>query len=381
MKVGAWHEGEVVRARQLGKALWFVDLVRDGGIRAELAFRKAGFVDEATFPQTRAAIKVGDVIKVFVAGAEPKKDVNNNGSVELYLCSQWQQIERSARGTRRMYSGSEHSQQQDQPLKKRRKTEASLCKKWIFSLTKCSDCPYRHFIIDAEEEKRVETLRQRRNEGLKAGEEQAVMYQKDGHSNTDLQSRGARSKVFAQWLVEKFGIECLKDGTGVLDVAGGKGFNCIQLVLSEGGAKIPTTVIDPYARKQEIKKRYVKKIKQSGGLLPTFKYMMFNRETIQTDDLAPLVKGASCIIGMHPDQATGDIVDVAVENKIPFAVVPCCVFTKDFPDRKTALGERVETLNQLIEWLTAKHESMKTDYLHIEGRNKVLFMRKEDFIG
>ena len=42
----------------------------------------------------------------------------------------------------------------------------------------------------------------------------------------------------------------------------------------------------------------------------------------------------SLMVGMHSDQATEQIVDIALELKIPFAVVPCCVFPKLFPDRR-----------------------------------------------
>ena len=36
---------------------------------------------------------------------------------------------------------------------------------------------------------------------------------------------------------------------------------------------------------------------------------------------------------MHPDQATGSIVEFAMENHKPFAVIPCCVFPRLFPNR------------------------------------------------
>ncbi len=39
------------------------------------------------------------------------------------------------------------------------------------------------------------------------------------------------------------------------------------------------------------------------------------------------------IVGFHPDQATEAIVDLALDQEIPFCVVPCCVFPKEFPNR------------------------------------------------
>ena len=40
------------------------------------------------------------------------------------------------------------------------------------------------------------------------------------------------------------------------------------------------------------------------------------------------------IIGMHPDQATEPIIDMALKYKKPFAVVPCCVFAHENPHRR-----------------------------------------------
>ena len=41
----------------------------------------------------------------------------------------------------------------------------------------------------------------------------------------------------------------------------------------------------------------------------------------------------SAIIGMHPDQATEPIVATAIRYRRHWAVIPCCVFAADFPDR------------------------------------------------
>ena len=65
-----------------------------------------------------------------------------------------------------------------------------------------------------------------------------------------------------------------------------------------------------------------------------------------------------------------------------YAVCPCCVFACDFPERRVpASGETVETLNQLVEWMTAKHLRMRTALLPFAGRNKVVYMLPEDYDG
>jgi hypothetical protein len=43
---------------------------------------------------------------------------------------------------------------------------------------------------------------------------------------------------------------------------------------------------------------------------------------------------ASLVVGMHPDQAAGAIVAFATVRGLPFALVPCCVYAKEFPRRK-----------------------------------------------
>ena len=61
---------------------------------------------------------------------------------------------------------------------------------------------------------------------------------------------------------------------------------------------------------------------------------------------------ASLLAGMHPDQATEPIVDAALRLKLPFAIVPCCVFAREFP-RTGVDGFPVTTYAQLLDYLQA----------------------------
>ena len=149
-----------------------------------------------------------------------------------------------------------------------------------------------------------------------------------------------------------------------------------------------------------------------------------------------LVEECGVLVGLHPDQATGAIVEAAIHHRRPFAVVPCCVFAREFPFRRIPVrlssaataqastasaaaaaaaaadgatvatvaavvaaaasaagtaaeagakagGEMdyaaVETVNDLVSWLLAKHPRMRTAMLNFEGRNKVVYMREEDY--
>jgi hypothetical protein len=89
--------------------------------------------------------------------------------------------------------------------------------------------------------------------------------------------------------------------------------------------------------------------------------------------MAELVKTCSLIIGLHPDQVTDSIVDVAIASGKPFAVVPCCVFSRQFPERRTPAGDRVTTHDSLIEYLVAKHASVRKQSLPFDGCNTVVF--------
>ena len=97
--------------------------------------------------------------------------------------------------------------------------------------------------------------------------------------------------------------------------------------------------------------------------------------TLDTCD--DLIKGCSLIIGMHPDEATVDIVDVALAKKINFAVVPCCVFHNKFPDRKLKNGKDVIEYPDIIQFILEKDDTLKTDFLNIKGRNKIIYKKFE----
>ncbi|CAE7559528.1 Dnah7 [Symbiodinium sp. KB8] len=100
-------------------------------------------------------------------------------------------------------------------------------------------------------------------------------------------------------------------------------------------------------------------------------------------EAATVLESCSLILGFHPDQATEPAVDLAVQQQIPFAVCPCCVFPKEFPQRKLC-GHRVKTYPEFIEYLRRKHPSMRTVDLAFEpeggyARSTVLYMKAEDF--
>lgn len=87
-----------------------------------------------------------------------------------------------------------------------------------------------------------------------------------------------------------------------------------------------------------------------------------------------LFQTCSVLVGMHPDEATEAIVDAALALNKPFAVVPCCVMSRIFPDRKLPDGTPVATYETLVEYLKAKDQRIQTAFLPFAGRNQVLYL-------
>ena len=85
------------------------------------------------------------------------------------------------------------------------------------------------------------------------------------------------------------------------------------------------------------------------------------------------LESASIIIGLHPDQPTSDIVDMALAMDKPFAVVPCCVFPKIFDQRELPCGTPVRSYEHFIEWIMSKNPLIRKKDLGFGGRSFVLY--------
>ena len=94
------------------------------------------------------------------------------------------------------------------------------------------------------------------------------------------------------------------------------------------------------------------------------------------------IRSLDYIAGFHPDQATEAAIDLALFLKIPWSVVPCCVFPREFPNRQIN-GSRVKNHSQLIEYLCTKHEKIRKETLSFvetaTAKNVVLYMLSEDY--
>jgi hypothetical protein len=96
-------------------------------------------------------------------------------------------------------------------------------------------------------------------------------------------------------------------------------------------------------------------------------------ESLASSDVEAVLRGCSAAIGLHPDGATDALVDFALFRGIPFAVVPCCTFSKHFQHRRTAAGGPVRTPQEHLDFLQAKDLGVRRATLDLAGRNTVLY--------
>ena len=204
------------------------------------------------------------------------------------------------------------------------------------------------------------------------------MSEKSFRSNTDLPTlfeRKERHSVFAKWLVDKYGVEFLSSGTGVLDVAGGKG-ELSQALFDMGVRR--TVLLDPDPRCDKCQgdnidfKIIQEPLNDDGSVL-----------TDRSDEVGQLVRSCSIIAGMHPDQATEAIVDMSLRLGKPFAILPCCVMPKLFPNRvQKRHGDPVRSYSTFCQYLLDKSPvgmQFLVEHLPFQGRNKVIYIREPKY--
>eukprot|EP00927_Polykrikos_kofoidii_P056857 TRINITY_DN50945_c0_g1_i1.p1 TRINITY_DN50945_c0_g1~~TRINITY_DN50945_c0_g1_i1.p1 ORF type:complete len:583 (-),score=84.95 TRINITY_DN50945_c0_g1_i1:35-1702(-) len=265
--------------------------------------------------------------------------------------------------------------------------KVALCKFWSKGRSGakgCQDgCQFRHSFVDSDEEARVaaEDVAKRRSKEI-AAQDQLVYNDVDGSPHMDSKAgKSRRAARFASWLLAQYGRDALSAGSGVLDVAGGRGDLSWALSFD---ADVPCTLVDPALRRggnlTSWQRRALRKSGKSGfaHVAEVFSERLFGGQSSLDDEKqqshASLLRDASLVVGLHPDEATEAIVDLALASGRKFAVVPCCVFANKFPDRELQPGVRVTSLNQFCAYLRAKDERIQETLLDFEGRNKVLFL-------
>lgn len=90
-------------------------------------------------------------------------------------------------------------------------------------------------------------------------------------------------------------------------------------------------------------------------------------------DIAQTISQCSAVVGLHPDQAAGHVVDFAIAARKPFVVVPCCVYFNSFTKRKLADGTMVRSYEQLLKYLESRGPGIRRRTLDFEGKNVALY--------
>lgn len=236
------------------------------------------------------------------------------------------------------------------------------CKFWL-SGGRCptDDCPFVHHAKGPD----LQTARKAWRETKKAKRHQR---ESEGHAGEE--HHGRRAAVFADFLTNVYG-PWLSTGTGVLDVAGGRGDLTVELRSRD----VPSTLVEPRFRKLT---RSQRKILKTKGITSLPHHVgMFDTSFSRLQENYHLLSHASVCVGLHPDQATEPIVELSSKFDIPFAVVPCCVFGREFPDRRLSDGSRVTSYQDFLKYLrergAANGAKVLSYSLPLIGKNTVLY--------
>lgn len=199
------------------------------------------------------------------------------------------------------------------------------------------------------------------------------------------EDKDERAAVFAVWLIATFGKEVLRGGGGVLDIAAGQGALSAELCsrLNDGadnseahggehgagcGApssrRLRSTLVEPAPRGKQLE-----------CVASDVSLMAESFDESFPARWPELCSSCSMLVGLHPDQPTEAIVDVALALGKPFAIVPCCVFQSVFPSRRQVTGQHVRGYAGFLRYLKAKDHRIESANLPFQGRNRVLFCR------
>ena len=289
------------------------------------------------------------------------------------------------------------------------------CKYWLNEghCAKGAACPFAHHAAGSEAlAAKAQWVRDRRAQRRKLATDAGDPHARSGGA----QRKSQRAKQFAAFVSRSLGgPQTLNEGSGVLDVAGGRGAVAFELIESHG---VRTTVIDP--RPARLTKQQHKRVKARGGAkgsgVPDSISACLTPQLWQAPQpasggsgeaqeqeqeqgqggidpaIVARIRSCSAVVGMHPDQATDAIVDLACELGLPFALAPCCVFPRLFDHRRLpqddaeSPGGRVETREQLIRYLCHRADDAarrrghavppcEVTHLPFEGANAIVFRR------
>ena len=294
--------------------------------------------------------------------------------------------------------------------------------KFFINTSKCTrgeSCPFSHPIsADGRPDKTIlkswllDRAAQRRERAVCLGFNNNEVSHVTGHDFSSAAEKSQRAVILASWIVETFGTERLNSGSGVIDVGGGRGGLTFELQFIHG---VKVTLID--TRPFKLSRRQHKRMDERGlsegddregmfdPLIDLVKPRRVKEEQVEIEStlhaprinlmegqfhqiqsfftpalwktehspISNLLRNASLVVGLHPDQATNAILDFALETNKPFVLVPCCVFPSMF-ERYLEDGEPVLTTVQLIHWINQRGgPNALTTALPFQGANTVCY--------
>lgn len=142
-------------------------------------------------------------------------------------------------------------------------------------------------------------------------------------------------------MIRQWGLGTLQSGEGVIDVGGDPGFVAAELIRSG----IRVTVVDPAfgvsgkaepATSQflnQIDQRYLRVIRQP-----------FDQAFVDNPEHAGLLRGASALVSLYPDEATDFLLKYTAFSSMRTALIPCNECKQYFPPHNPTYQGFVEQL-------------------------------------
>jgi len=173
-----------------------------------------------------------------------------------------------------------------------------------------------------------------------------------------------KNKAFAKWIVDKFGQNQIKQGSGILDIGAGNGYLARELWQTYN---IPSTVVEPNPKPEfeNVRKVGVSLIQTHFDYEFPTKYQS-------------LFENCTLLIGLHADGATEQIVDCGLKYDIPFAVIPCCCIPSLAGTFHEEYEKGTRTYENFVEYLLNKSDNLAQSYLDMPTkRNIVVYTRPQ----
>lgn len=334
------HEitGFIRERRCHGKHLSFLTVLYDDGPPLKAAFQRAFFQDDPElFPTKASDIPYG--ARVRIVAAKISFD-------QPWVVLSWEMLEEHPRT-----QALQHAAEPDQGIS------------WGKYLQARAEM-YLQF-----NHERAKSLHEKPGAKTNQPKRTLLLETNDFSNQGSIERKGKRAEIFAKWIVDNLFPGSDRGAYRALDVAGGKG----QLTVELSKHGVLSTVVDPMIRS----KRALKRLHQSrrhfaDGVngVPHFLATSFG----QDEASAVLVDKYDCLVGLHPDECTEDILEMALQEHKAVAIVPCCVFPSLFPARALRNGKPVRTYDEFLAFLLEKDPRLCIAALPFHGKNQVIYL-------